>query len=156
MDTRNLSELTVVYKSVDALTAHPSNARTHSTQQIRQIAASIKEFGFTNPVLIDRNNTIVAGHGRVEAAKRLGMVEIPTIRLVGLTVDQIRSYIIDDNRLAQKAGWDKAILAIELQHLLIVDSDLDVTVTGFEVPEIDLILSQTAIKPDPGDVFDTD
>jgi DNA modification methylase len=156
MDTDNLSELSIVNQPVDSLAAYPSNARTHSKHQIRQIAASIKEFGFTNPVLIDRHNAIIAGHGRVEAAKLLGIDQVPTIRLDGLTEDQVRAYVIADNRLAEKAGWDKAILAIELQHLLIVESDLDVTVTGFEVPEIDLILSQTAIKPDPDDVFDTD
>jgi ParB-like chromosome segregation protein Spo0J len=126
--THNLSELAIVYQPVDALTPYPSNARTHSKRQIQQIAASINKFGFTNPVLIDGNKTIVAGHGRVEAAKLLGMDEIPTIRLEGLTTDQIRAYIIADNRLAEKAGWDYSILAIELQHLLIIDSDLDVTV----------------------------
>jgi DNA modification methylase len=154
MKTDNLPELAVAYRPVSTLTAHPSNARTHSKHQIRQIAASIKAFGFTNPVLIDRNNTIVAGHGRLQAAELLGMVEVPTIRLEGLTTDQIRAYVIADNRLAEKAGWDKAILAIELQHLLIIDSNLDVTITGFEIPEIDLILSQAAGKPDPDDIFE--
>jgi DNA modification methylase len=150
------SALAVVYQPPEVLKAYPQNARTHSKDQIRKIAESIRTFGFTNPVLIDGSNTIVAGHGRVEAAKLLGMDQVPTIRLEGLTPDQIRAYVIADNRLAEKAGWDKEILAIELQHLLTVDSDLDVTVTGFEVPEIDLILSQAAIKPDPDDVFDTD
>lgn len=114
--THKLSELAIVYQPVDTLAPYPSNARTHSKRQIRQIAASIKEFGFTNPVLIDRNKTIIAGHGRIEAAKLLGMDEVPTIRLEGLTGDQIRAYIIADNRLAEKAGWDNSILAIELQH----------------------------------------
>lgn len=156
MKTDTLPELTVCYKPVRTLTAHPSNARTHSKHQVRQIAASIKAFGFTNPVLIDRNNTVVAGHGRLQAAELLGMAEVPTIRLEGLTADQVRAYVIADNRLAEKAGWDKAILAIELQHLLIIDSDLDVTITGFEIPEIDLILSQAAAKPDPDDEFEID
>ncbi len=156
MDTKNRSELAIVCQPVDELATYRSNARTHSKHQIRQIASSIKEFGFTNPVLIDRNNTIIAGHGRVEAAKLLGMNEIPTIRLEGLTADQIRAYIIADNRLAEKAGWDNSILAIELQHLLTIDSNLDVTLTGFEVPEIDLILSQGKVEPDHDDVFDVD
>jgi len=156
MGTNNLSELAILYRPVGSLAAYPSNARTHSKRQIRQITASIKSFGFTNPVLIDRNNTIIAGHGRVEAAKLLGMHEVPTIRLEGLTADQIRAYIIADNRLAEKAGWDNSILAIELQHLLTIDSDLDVTLTGFEVPEIDLILSQGEVRPDCDDDFDFD
>jgi DNA modification methylase len=156
MKTDNLLELAVAYRPVSTLTAHPSNARTHSKHQIRQIAASIKAFGFTNPVLIDRNNTVVAGHGRLQAAELLGMAEVPTIRLEGLTANQVRAYVIADNRLAEKAGWDKAILAIELQHLLIIDSDLDVTVTGFEIPEIDLILSQAAAEPDRDDILEID
>lgn len=156
MDTNNVSELTIVYKPVNALAAYPNNARTHSNRQIRQIAASIRSFGFTNPVLVNRDNIIIAGHGRVEAAKLLGMDAVPTIRLEGLTEDQIRSYVITDNRLAEKAGWDKSILAIELQHLLTIATDIDVTVTGFEVPEIDLILSQAAVEPDQDDVFEMD
>jgi DNA modification methylase len=156
MDTNNQSELSIVNQPVGSLAAHPSNARTHSKHQIRQIAASIKEFGFTNPVLIDRDHTIIAGHGRVEAAKLLGIDQVPTIRLDGLTEDQVRAYVIADNRLAEKAGWDKATLAIELQHLLTTDSDLDVTLTGFEVPEIDLILSQAEVEPDQDDVFEID
>ena len=138
------------------LAANRHNSRTHSKYQIRQIARSIQEFGFTNPVLIDRNNTIIAGHGRVEAAKLLGIEHVPTIRLEALTEDQIRAYVIADNRLAEIAGWDRSILAIELQHLLRIDSDLDVTVTGFEVPEIDLILSQAAVEPDRDDIFEID
>ena len=138
------------------LAANRHNSRTHSKYQIRQIARSIQEFGFTNPVLIDRNNTIIAGHGRVEAAKLLGIEHVPTIRLEALTEDQIRAYVIADNRLAEIAGWDRSTLAIELQHLLTIDSDLDVTVTGFEVPEIDLILSQAAVEPDRDDIFEID
>ncbi len=153
MENKSLSELEVAYKSVVSLAAHPHNARIHSKQQIRQIAASIKAFGFTNPVLIDQNDTVIAGHGRVAAAKLLSMDQVPTIRLEGLSEDQVRAYVIADNRLAEKAGWDKSILAIELQHLLTIDSDLDVTVTGFEVPEIDLILSQAA-ELDQDDVFE--
>jgi DNA modification methylase len=148
------SALAVVYQPVDALAGHPSNARTHSNHQIRQIAASIKTFGFTNPVLVDHKNTIIAGHGRVEAAKLLGLHGVPTIRLEGLTEDQVRAYVVADNRLAEKAGWDNSILAIELQHLITVENDFDVTVTGFEIPEIDLILSEAAAEPDPDDILE--
>src|SRR5271155_1834795 len=151
-----LSNLAVNYQSVGSLASFSGNARSHSKHQIRQIAASIKAFGFTNPVLIDNSNTIIAGHGRVDAARLLGMEQVPTIRLDNLTKDQVRAYVIADNRIAEKAGWDKSILAIELQHLLTIDSDLDVTVTGFEVPEIDLILSQAVAEPDPDDKFEID
>jgi DNA modification methylase len=141
MNDQQTLGLAVVYQDVGRLVAYARNARTHSKHQIRQIAASIKEFGFTNPVLIDADNVIIAGHGRVEAAKRLRMTQVPTIRLDGLTPDQIRAYVIADNRLAEKAGWDESILAIELQHLLTME-DFDVTITGFEIPEIDLILQE--------------
>lgn len=122
---------------------YPRNARTHSKRQIRQIADSIRAFGFTNPVLVDRSGTIVAGHGRVEAAKLLGMKKGPTICLENLNEDQIRAYILADNKLAEKAGWDNAILAIELQHLTSIDLGFDVSLTGFEIPEIDLILQES-------------
>jgi len=148
------SGLAIEYRSIDTLSANPHNARTHSKHQIRQIADSLETFGFTNPVLVDNKNTIVAGHGRVEAAKLLGLALVPTIRLENLSADQIRAYVLADNRLAENAGWDKAILAIELQHLLNVESDLEVTVTGFEIPEIDLILQEANSRPDSADVFE--
>ncbi len=137
-----VSELTVAYQPISALKGFSRNARTHSKRQIRQIAESIKVFGFTNPVLIDRSNTIVAGHGRVQAAKLLGMDQVPTIRLEGLNPDQIRAYVLADNHLAEKAGWDKATLAIELEHLITIHSDLDVTVTGFEMQQINSIIQE--------------
>jgi DNA modification methylase len=139
---------------ISDLKNNPGNARTHSHHQIRQLAESIKAFGFTNPVLIDRNDMIIAGHGRVAAAKLLGLPLVPTIQLENLSPDQVRAYVIADNRLAEKAGWDESILAIELQHLLTIESDFDVTITGFEIPEIDLLLSTADDKPDPDDVFD--
>ena len=142
-----LAGLTVIYQPVSALKCSRHNARKHSNHQIEQIAASIKIFGFTNPVLIDRTNTIVAGHGRYAAATLLGMDRIPAIRLEGLSPDQIRAYALADNRLAEKAGWDKAILAIELQHLVTIEN-LDVTVTGFDVAEIDLSLQRPNNKRD--------
>jgi len=154
MDGVRSSEVAVNYLPIETLTTQSNNARTRSKQQIRQIATSIKEFGFTNPVLIDRTNKIIAGHGRVAAAQLLGIKRVPTIRLENLTENQIRAYIIADNRLAENADWDNNILAAELQHLLTVDGEFDATVTGFEVPEIDLILQEAAEKQVEDDVFD--
>ncbi len=96
---------------------------------------------------------VIAGHRPAEAAKLLRIAEVPTVLLENLSADQIRAYALADNRLAEKAGWDESILAIELQHLLTVDTDFDVTITGFEIPEIDLPLSATSNKPDPDDSF---
>ena len=149
------SEIVITYQKVGELRSNPRNSRTHSKRQIRQIADSIKAFGFVNPVLLDRNNMIIAGHGRVRAAQLLGLAEVPTIRLQNLSADQVRAYVIADNRLAEKAGWDKSILAIELQNLLTIDSDFDVTITGFEIPEIDLILTPDHSKSDPDDDVET-
>ena len=143
MNTLITMKLNVVYQNPNHLQPHPQNARTHSKHQIRQIAESIRAFGFTNPVLVDARNQIIAGHGRVAAAKSLGVVEVPTIRLDQMTEEQIRAYVIADNKLAENAGWDKATLAIELDYLLKLETlDFDVTITGFEVPEIDLILEE--------------
>src|ERR1035438_7173368 len=138
----SLSQLIVTYEEIRNLVPYARNARTHSKHQIRQIAESIRTFGFTNPVLVNRSRMIIAGHGRVEATKLLGMGRVPTICLENLTEDQIRAYVLADNRLAEKAGWDHSILAIELQHLTSVDLGFEVSITGFEVGEIDLILEE--------------
>jgi len=144
------NNLSITYVLIDSLKPYPRNARTHTKHQIRQIANSIKTFGFANPVLVDAKSTIIAGHGRVEAAKLLGMIQVPTIPLENLTESQIRAYVIADNKLAANAGWDKSILVIELQHLLTIDEQFDVTITGFEIPEIDLVL-QDGAKEDKDD-----
>jgi ParB-like chromosome segregation protein Spo0J len=123
------NQLSVVYQPVATLVAYANNARTHSKHQIRQIADSITAFGFTNPILIDKTNTIIAGHGRLRAAQLLGMEQVPTIRLETLTPDQIRAYILADNKLAENAGWDNSILAMEFQHLLTIDETIDVTLS---------------------------
>jgi DNA modification methylase len=137
---------------VDALTPHPRNARTHSEKQIAKIKASIEQFGFTNPILTDGDGRIIAGHGRVEAARRIGMKEVPTIRLDHLTEEQLRAYIIADNRLAEMAGWDRETLAIELQYLSEIDLDFDVEIIGFETAEIDLLIEGLdAAEPDETD-----
>jgi len=114
------------------------NARKHSKKQVRQIADSIQRFGFTNPVLVSDNGEIIAGHGRVEAAKLLGLEQVPTLRLSHLSETERRAYVLADNKLALNAGWDQEILAIELQTL--IDLDFDVTLTGFSLAEIDLTL----------------
>ena len=135
-----MTELSVRYKRILELKPYDRNARTHTRRQIIQIAASIGEFGWTNPVLIDDEGGIIAGHGRVEAAKLLGLETVPTIRLQDMTEAQKRAYIIADNRLAELAGWDEEVLAIELQALGEIDLDFDLEVTGFETAEIDLLI----------------
>ena len=107
---------------VTRLRPYAGNARTHSKKQIRQIANSIQKFGFTNPVLISDGDEIIAGHGRVEAAKLLGMREVPTLRLSHLDEAQRRAYVLADNKLALNAGWDRDTLAIELQALINLES----------------------------------
>ena len=149
-----IAELSIRYQPIRNLKHNPHNSRTHSLRQVRQIADSIKAFGFTTPILVDQDNTIIAGHGRAKAAEILGISELPTISLENLSPDQLRAYVITDNRLAEKAGWDPSILAIELQHLSSINSDFDITVTGFDIPEIDLLLSPADDKPDPADAFE--
>src|SRR5262245_15574316 len=126
--------------SVRELRPHPNNARTHSKKQIRQIAKSITQFGFCNPVLVDDAKQIIAGHGRVEAAKLLGIDAVPTCRLSHLSEADKRAYVLADNKLAEKAGWDRNLLAIELQGL--IELDVDIELTGFEMAEVDLILEE--------------
>jgi DNA modification methylase len=131
--------LKITYKSPTQLKPRARNPRTHTKKQIQQIAASIKEFGFISPVLTDGADGIIAGHGRIEAAKLIGMSDVPTVHVDHLTPAQIRAYVIADNKLAENAGWDRALLALELQELS-VELNFDVTVTGFEVAEIDLLI----------------
>jgi hypothetical protein len=125
---------------IEQLIPSKANARTHSRKQVRQIAGSITRFGFCNPVLIDDANQIIAGHGRVEAAKLLGLEGVPTLRIAHLSEAEKRAYVLADNRLAELAGWDREILAIELQGL--IDLEFDVELTGFEMGEIDIILDE--------------
>jgi len=113
-EMRLLRDLAVESRKITDLTPSPRNARTHLRKQIRQIAESIREFGWTNPILVDHDNGIIAGHGRVEAAKLLDVDSVPTIRLDDFTEAQKRAYMIADNKLAANAGWDDEILAIEL------------------------------------------
>jgi len=126
--------------SVRSLKPHPRNARRHSKGQIKQIAASIERFGFNNPVLIADDGGIVAGHGRVAAAKLLGIDTVPAVRLSHLSEAERRAYVIADNKLALNAGWDREMLAIELQGL--VDLDFEIELTGFSLAEVDIVLDE--------------
>ena len=136
----------IVERSITSLKPYAANARTHSRKQVKQIAASITRFGFTNPVLISDDGEIIAGHGRVEAAKSLGWKAVPTLALSHLSATERRAYVVADNKLALNAGWDRDILAIELQAL--IDFDFDVELTGFSLAEIDLVLDE-ASEADP-------
>ena len=137
----------IKYRATDSILPNPRNARTHSAQQIQQIARSIERFGFNNPVLVDQNNQIIAGHGRVAAAKLLGYDTVPTLRVEHLSNEEKRAYIIADNRLAERAGWDNTILAVELQGLS--DLGFDVELTGFEIPEIEMIFDVVTPNASP-------
>jgi ParB-like chromosome segregation protein Spo0J len=141
--------LSISSKDPAHLHSRERNPRIHTRRQIKQIAASIKEFGFISPVLIDRSNRIIAGHGRVAAAKLLGMRGIPTVCVDHLTPAQIRAYLVADNRLAELAGWDRKLLALELQELSI-QPNFDVSITGFETAEIDILIDELN-EPIPDD-----
>ena len=148
-----VKSLAIKYKDPRKLKPRPKNPRTHTPRQIKQIAASITEFGFINPVLVDAADGIVAGHARVDASILLGMTDVPTVRVDHLSPAQIRAYVIADNRLAENAGWDRDLLALELQELS-VQLNFDVTVTGFEMAEIDLIIGEAGQgEPDEADAI---
>ena len=139
----------VEWLPIDALSPFGGNARLHSPKQIRQIASSIEQFGFTNPVLIDEAGNILAGHGRVEAARILSLTEVPTLRIERLSEMQKRAYVLADNRLAEFAGWDKNLLLIELQHL--VELDFNIELTGFSIAEFDALVEGTSAADDAAD-----
>ena len=136
-----MNNLSVQYLPTSDLIPYARNSRTHSDEQITQVAASITEFGFTNPVLIDADNGIIAGHGRVMAAGKLGMESVPCIRLGHLTDAQKRAYVIADNKLALNAGWDIDLLQVELTELEDMDFDLDMI--GFSQKELADILDDS-------------
>lgn len=138
--------LEIVYVPIDTLIPYARNSRTHSEAQIAQIVASIREFGFTNPVLIDEKGGIIAGHGRVVALREMGTPLVPSIVLTGLTEAQKRAYVIADNKLALNAGWDSELLALELKDL--GDLGFDLALTGFESPEIADLFNLQRIKED--------
>jgi ParB-like chromosome segregation protein Spo0J len=135
------ASLNIEYRSLDSLVPYARNPRTHSEEQIAQIAASIREFGFTNPILIDSKQGIIAGHGRFAAAKELGLEKVPCIDLSHLTDEQKRSYLIADNKLALNGGWNDELLRLELTDLKELGADLELT--GFDAMELaDIMLGK--------------
>ena len=138
-----MQTLAVEYIAIEELHAYGRNARTHSDDQIDQLCDSIREFGFTNPVLIDEKNELIAGHGRTEAAKRLGMKEVPAIRLKNLTPAQVKALRLADNQLALNAGWDYELLKAELDEL--AETDFDLEMLGFDLEEIDAQLADAEV-----------
>ncbi len=144
---------TLEHHAPSALKPWANNARTHSKKQLRQIADSIELFGFTNPVLIDKDNVILAGHGRVEAAKQLNMDTVPCLRQDQMSDEQKRAYVLADNKLAENAGWDEELLAIELGALHELDLDFSLDITGFSIAEVDNLIEGTSVEEanDPAD-----
>lgn len=128
---------------ISELIPYANNARTHSDEQVTQIASSIKEFGFNNPILIDKDNGIIAGHGRLEAAKKLGYTEVPTIRLEHLTDTQRKAFILADNRIALNSGWDTTLLSLELKEL---DLEIDLKSLGFDDKELAALLEPEQVE----------
>lgn len=140
-----MQDLAIIYKDIDSLIPYANNSRTHSDEQVLQIANSIKEFGFTNPILIDEQGGVIAGHGRILAGKKLGLKEIPTITFVGLTEAQKKAYVIADNKLALNAGWDFETLKYEIECL--EELNFDVDLLGFDVDELDKIMAMPDFEP---------
>ncbi len=136
----------VEHATITALQPYAGNARLHPKKQVRQIAESIKAFGFNVPVLVDAGNGIIAGHGRVEAARLLGLSDVPVIRVDHLTETQKKAFILADNKIAAGSRWDQKALSVELESLL--DLEFDVSLTGFETPEIDIILNGDPAEED--------
>ncbi len=150
-----MNNLRIEYVSPDALQADPCNARKHSQKQIEKIAASIRSFGFNTPVLIDHGSTIIAGHGRLEAAKLLRLAKVPIVRLEHLSKAQKRAFMLADNRIAQLSTWDENALAVELEELTLCDDPFEITDTGFELPKIDALIEELH-KPKREDNDDDD
>jgi DNA modification methylase len=148
-----MSELLIIgperleYIALTDLVPHDRNARTHSKKQLKQIADSITRFGFTNPVLVDGNNLVVAGHGRIEAARLLGMAHVPVLRFEHMTETEKRAYVIADNRLAELAGWDNNLLASELEAIAELDANFELALTGFDPAEIEALLNSLEADP---------
>jgi DNA modification methylase len=141
-----LNHTAVISRPLVSLRPARRNARTHSKAQIRQIAASIKRFGFVNPILIDAEDTVIAGHGRLAAAKHLGLAEVPTLRITHLSQAERRAYALADNQLALLADWDIPLLSLEIQELATLDIDLEVI--GFPAPYVDSLLADRACQAD--------
>ena len=141
----------ITQKKVTELIPYVNNSRTHSDEQVAQIASSIKEFGWTNPILVDGKNGIIAGHGRLLAARKLGHKEVPTIELSELTDAQKRAYIIADNKLALNAGWDDEVLKLEIQQLS--DLNFDLTLLGFDEVELAKMFDEVVDEEPEGENY---
>lgn len=137
--------LKVEMRALDALVPYARNARTHSAAQVAQIAASVREFGWTNPLLVAADGTVIAGHGRLLAARQLGMQEVPCIVLDHLTESQRRALVIADNRLALSAGWDEDMLAVELRQL--IDDGFAMPTLGFSASELSALMDEPSFAP---------
>jgi hypothetical protein len=140
--------LSVTYRGTGSLKPDPRHSRTHSKRQVDQIIASMREFGFTNPILVDPGGMVIAGRGRLLAAKAMGLAEVSTIPLTGLNDAQKRALRLADNKIALGAGWDLDLLKVELGELSALEFGMDLTVTGFSSGELDILLSS---KEDPDD-----
>ncbi len=149
--TNLLNHLDVEYQDPGKLEPDKRNARTHTRKQLQQIASSIKQFGFINPILVNGQNKVLAGHGRLAAAQNLSMASVPTLRIDHLTPAEQRAYALADNRLAELAGWDRELLAIELVDLSSIELDFDINITGFEMGEIDVLASEFMTANDQDD-----
>lgn len=156
LENSNPSDLKIQYKPITDLTLRPNNPRTHSSKQVEQLVKSITQFGFTNPILVDKNNNVIAGHGRILAARKMGLETAPTTCLSGLSEAEVRAYVIADNKLAENAGWDEKLLAIEFNYLSELDINFDLSITGFETAEIDLLIEPVIEEEDVGDLFSED
>jgi ParB-like chromosome segregation protein Spo0J len=145
------NRIVVTYRPLSDLKPAPRNPRAHSLRQVRQIARSIKTFGFLVPVLVDRNGNVIAGHGRIMAAELLGLSEVPTICVEHLSEAQIKAFMIADNRLSENSAWDDRLLAEQLQELSVLDLDFSLEVTGFDMGEIDIYIEGLTSEPEDGD-----
>lgn len=143
----------VEYLPLQSLKQNPKNARTHPKKQLRQLTASIRHFGFNNPIVVDENNMILAGHGRAAAARQLSLPEVPCIRLEHMSAADKRAYSLADNKLALNAGWDEELLAEELQALIQIDPEFDFALTGFTIAEMDGLIEELVLEEsgDPKD-----
>lgn len=146
-------ELAIEYLPVDQLVPYARNARTHSEEQIASLIASFKEFGWTSPVIIDNENTVRAGHGRILAAQQLGVKNAPCIRLAHLSERQLRAYVVADNRLAELAGWDKGLLSLELSELTL--EEFDFAAIGFSDEDIEQLTTFEESNAEPPQAFKT-
>lgn len=150
-----MDQLKIEYKDIDSLIPFSNNARTHSDDQVAQIAASIKQYGFRNPILIDENNGVLAGHGRLLASRKLGLKKVPCVVSEGMSEAQKRAYILADNKIAANSGWDIQMLQGELEFLKETDSNFDFDSIGFNDKELEEITMGGMIEDGDSDDFES-